>query len=74
MLPNRKRRIEEASDCSWVQNTALIQFHDCCLEEIRKHKWIESEKAMRDIGWAAAERDWYRRYASAFQHDYISNR
>jgi len=27
-------------------------------EEVAKHKWIESEKAGRDIGWQAALEDW----------------
>ena len=26
--------------------------------EIKKHKWIESEKAGKDIGWDAAYTDW----------------
>lgn len=35
----------------FFQNPALLQ-------EIRKHKWIESEKAGRDIGFATAAFDW----------------
>jgi len=27
-------------------------------EEIKKYKWIESEKAGRDIGWERATREW----------------
>lgn len=32
------------------------------MEEIYKHKWIESEKAKHDIGMNTAAQDWYRRY------------
>ena len=37
------------------------------VEEILKHKWIESEKAGHDVGekWAAA--DWVRKYAKQFR-------
>ncbi len=31
-------------------------------EEILKHKWIESEKAGRDIGFERALLDWIRKY------------
>jgi hypothetical protein len=31
-------------------------------EEIKKHKWIESEKAGRDIGWERAAREWMQNY------------
>ena len=36
------------------------------MEEILKHKWIESEKAGRDIGSAAAA-DWIRKYADKWR-------
>ena len=37
------------------------------VKEIRKHRWIESEKAGYDVGgeWAAA--DWVRKYAKDFR-------
>ena len=31
-------------------------------EEIKKYKWIESEKAGRDIGWERAVREWLQNY------------
>jgi hypothetical protein len=31
-------------------------------EEIKKYKWIESEKAGRDIGWERATREWMQKY------------
>ena len=31
-------------------------------EEIKKYKWIESEKAGQDIGWERAEREWLHKH------------
>ena len=31
-------------------------------EEIKKYKWIESEKQGRDIGWERAAREWMQKY------------
>ena len=36
-------------------------------EEILKHKWIESEKAGRDIGFDAALMDWITHYRSGWR-------
>ena len=38
-------------------------------EEILRHKWIESEKAQRDLGSEAAL-DWIRRYAAQWRRWY----
>lgn len=38
--------------------------------EIERHKWIESEKAGRDLGKDAAI-DWILKYADAFSDNYI---
>ena len=32
-------------------------------EEIRKHKWLESEKVGRDIGFATAAIDWIKKHS-----------
>jgi hypothetical protein len=40
-------------------------------EEILRHKWIESEKAQRDLG-ADAVLDWIRRYAAEWRKWYES--
>ncbi len=39
------------------------------LQEIQKHKWIESEKAGRDLGQDAVF-DWIDRYAEDFRRYY----
>lgn len=41
---------------------------DRALAEIRKHKWIESEKAGREIGFATAAFDWITQYGQAWLH------
>jgi len=34
------------------------------IAEIRKHLWIESEKAGRDIGWDQASQDWLKKFSA----------
>ena len=38
-------------------------------EEILKHKWIESEKAGKDIGFERALLDWIRNYRDAWKEN-----
>lgn len=37
------------------------------LEEINRHKWLESEKAGRDLGFEWALLDWVRRHRSEWR-------
>ncbi len=37
-------------------------------EEINKYKWIESEKAGRDIGWERAAEEWMRNCFPKWKH------
>jgi len=39
------------------------------VEEMKKHAWIESEKAGHDVG-AEAMRDWVTKYAAQFREDW----
>lgn len=41
------------------------RFMELQCEEIKKHKWIESEKAGYDLG-KKAETDWIKKYAVEF--------
>ena len=41
-----------------VKNSSLYREFEAEREEILKHKWIESEKAGRDIGFDRALTDW----------------
>lgn len=36
-------------------------------EEIEKYRWIESEKAGRDIGWKRASEEWKRKYFTGWK-------
>ena len=36
------------------------------IEEINRHKWLESEIAGFDIGFEAAAEDWFKKYAAAW--------
>src|SRR5271154_555986 len=38
-------------------------------EEIEKYRWIESEKAGRDIGWRQASEEWMRKYFPAWKQN-----
>jgi hypothetical protein len=37
------------------------------VEEIKKYKWIESEKAGRDIGWDKAANEWMQTHFPAWK-------
>ncbi len=39
---------------------------ELAIHEIRKHKWIESEKAGREIGFASAAFDWITKYGESW--------
>jgi len=41
--------------------------NDKAVEEIRKHKWIESEKKGEEIGFATAAIDWIKKYGAAWK-------
>ncbi|MDP2652987.1 MAG: hypothetical protein Q8Q08_03040 [Candidatus Omnitrophota bacterium] len=40
---------------------------ELALLEIRKHKWLESEKAGREIGFATAAVDWVKKYGAQWK-------
>jgi hypothetical protein len=42
-------------------------------EEILRHKWIESEKAGRDVGFEAALIDWIVHHRTAWRRAYLAN-
>ncbi len=43
-------------------------------EEILKHKWIESEKEGRDIGFERALLDWIRKHRKTWRKERADNR
>lgn len=50
-----------------LKNSSLYREFLAEKEEILKHKWIESEKAGRDIGFEKALTDWIVKYRSAWR-------
>lgn len=51
--PDRERISEDN-----LKNSSLYTEYQAELEEINRHKWIESEKAGRDVGFEFALTDW----------------
>jgi hypothetical protein len=41
------------------------------VDEIKRHLWIESEKAGYDIGFEAAAEDWFAKYANDWISQYM---
>ena len=50
-----------------LQRSSLYQEFLAEREEILRHKWIESEKAGRDIGFERALLDWIRKHRDAWR-------
>lgn len=50
----------------------MIEFLSAEKHEIEVYKWIESEKAGKDLGNAAVS-DWIRKYAALFREKYYNN-
>lgn len=51
-----------ASDRSFAQRSSLYQEFLAEREEILRHKWLESEKRGKDIGFERALLDWIRKH------------
>jgi len=49
-----------------MSKTYSLLKDELAISEIRKHQWIESEKQGREIGFATAALDWFRRYGPAW--------
>ena len=50
-----------------LKNSSLYREFQAEREEIMKHKWIESEKAGRDIGFERALTDWIIKHRSKWR-------
>ena len=50
-----------------LKNSSLYREFQAEREEILKHKWIESEKAGRDIGFEQALTDWIVKHRSKWR-------
>ena len=62
-----QRPPESQTSREFVKQSSLYQEFLAEREEILKHKWIESEKAGRDIGFDAALIDWVSKYRSSWR-------
>ena len=54
------------STCDLLRNSLLYRQFQAEREEILKHKWYESEKAGRDIGFERALTDWTLKHRSGW--------
>lgn len=64
-MPNDAKEPPQASDL--LKNSSLYREFQAEREEILKHKWIESEKAGRDIGFERALTDWIIKHRSKWR-------
>jgi hypothetical protein len=54
-----------------AETKKLLLSNQRAVEEIRRHLWIESEKAGHDIGFDNAAEDWLAKYAKAWMAEYM---
>lgn len=58
---------ETSSANDLLKNSSLYREFQAEREEILRHKWIESEKAGRDIGFEQALTDWIIKHRAAWR-------
>ena len=58
---------EPLSPSDLLKNSSLYREFQAEREEILRHKWIESEKAGRDIGFERALTDWIIKHRSKWR-------
>ena len=54
-----------------MRNKTLYQKFVVMKDEIYRHKWLESEKANKDIGFEQALLDWMGKYGNGWRTHYI---
>ena len=64
-MSDEEKQTLSASDL--LRNSNLYREFQAEREEILKHKWIESEKAGRDIGFERALTDWIVKHRSKWR-------
>jgi hypothetical protein len=62
-----EQKPKELSPGDLLRNSSLYREFQAEREEILRHKWIESEKAGRDIGFEQALTDWIVRHRSKWR-------
>src|SRR5438552_8749148 len=64
-MPDQTKEPPQSNDL--LKNSSLYREFQAEREEILKHKWIESEKAGRDIGFERALTDWIIKHRSKWR-------
>ncbi len=64
MKENREMAAVQEAQAKFVKNSTLYKEFLAEREEILKHKWIESEKAGKDVGFEKALLDWIVKHRS----------
>ena len=64
--PSKDKESGQAND-NLLQKSALYKEFEAERQEILKHKWIESEKAGRDVGFERAFLDWIVKYRAGWR-------
>ena len=69
---NTPEIISESSDNKeFIERSSLYQEFLAERDEILRHKWIESEKKGKDIGFERALLDWIRKHRQKWRSDRI---
>ncbi|NDV62110.1 hypothetical protein G0Q06_06595 [Puniceicoccales bacterium CK1056] len=68
------RNPKPPGDKSFLQRSSLYREFLAEREEILRHKWIESEKAGKDIGFERALLDWIRKHRDGWREARRSDR
>ncbi len=63
--------LQRTEGADLVKNSVLYKEFLAEREEILRHKWIESEKAGKDIGFERALLDWIVKYRSGWRDERI---
>jgi hypothetical protein len=66
-------KLKQTSGEDLLKNSSLYREFLAEKEEILKHKWIESEKAGRDIGFEKALTDWIVKYRAGWRKGRVAS-
>jgi hypothetical protein len=62
------------ADMLWIERSLLVRRWRAMKQDVLLHKWYESERAGRDIGWDRALVDWNLRVRSDFSRRFSALR
>ncbi len=62
-------QVQSSGSAGRVNDEKFVRRVQAILSEIARHKWLESEKAGRDIGGNQAARDWMLRYYEGWKRN-----